>query len=246
MPRIAIIGGTGLSQVQDMKIVKRRVVSTPWGEPSAPVITGSLNGREAVFLPRHGTGHTIPPHEVNYRANLWALRELEVDFVVAVNAVGGITEPYPPGRIAVPHQVIDYTWGRPHTFFEGRASAVTHVDFTRPYDDGLRERLVTAGKAAGIDVYDGGVYGATQGPRLETAAEIDRMARDGCDMVGMTGMPEAALARELNMAYASCAISVNWAAGRGDGGDIHGEIAETLDAGMAQVRRLVGSLLSLA
>ena len=241
MTELAIIGGTGLSQLREMRIEQRQIVVTPWGEPSAPVLQGEIAGRRVTFLPRHGGEHTIPPHQVNYRANLWALRDLGVRQVIAVNAVGGIREDLQPGTLAVPDQVIDYTWGRSHTYFEGAERPVRHVDFTRPYSDAIRTRLIDAGARAGLAMVDGGTYGATQGPRLESAAEIARLARDGCAMVGMTGMPEAVLARELDLEYACCAVVVNRAAGCG--GDIHEDLDRYLDHGMAAVRLLLESLL---
>ena len=242
MSLLAVIGGTGLSELADLKIEQRRVVATPWGEPSAPVTFGELGGRRAAFLPRHGRGHTIAPHDVNYRANVWALKEVGATEVVAVNAVGGIRDDLLPGRLCVPDQIVDYTWGRPHTFFEGNDQPVRHADFTRPYSDVVRRMLLDAASRAGLDLVDGGTYGATQGPRLESAAEITRMVRDGCDMVGMTGMPEAALARELELEYACCAVVVNRAAGLGE--DILGELDRYLDLGMQSVRRLLEAVLS--
>ncbi len=242
MSLLAVIGGTGLSDLAGLEIGHRQVVATPWGEPSAPVLFGELAGRRAAFLPRHGRGHTIAPHEVNYRANVWALKEVGATAVVAVNAVGGIREDLTPGRLCVPDQVIDYTWGRGHTFFEGTDQPVRHADFTHPYSPGVRSRLLAAGLRAGLDVVDGGTYGATQGPRLESAAEIGRMARDGCDMVGMTGMPEAALARELELDYACCAVVVNRAAGLGE--DILGELDRYLEQGIGAVRALLEAVLA--
>ena len=242
MSLLAVIGGTGLSDLAGLEIGHRQVVATPWGEPSAPVLFGELAGRRAAFLPRHGRGHTIAPHEVNYRANVWALKEVGATAVVAVNAVGGIREDLTPGRLCVPDQVIDYTWGRGHTFFEGTDQPVRHADFTHPYAPGVRSRLLAAGARARLDVVDGGTYGATQGPRLESAAEIGRMARDGCDMVGMTGMPEAALARELELDYACCAVVVNRAAGLGE--DILGELDRYLEQGIGAVRALLEAMLA--
>jgi purine nucleoside phosphorylase len=194
-----------------------------------------------VFLPRHGSGHTLAPHEVNYRANVWALKDIGASEVIAVNSVGAIDTSLPPGGIAVPDQLIDYTWGRSHSFFEGAGQPVRHADFTEPYSARVRRRLLAAAARAGVPVMDGGVYGATQGPRLESRAEIDRMARDGCAMVGMTGMPEAGLARELDLEYACCAVVVNRAAGRGD--DIHTELARYLDEAIATVRRVLVTVL---
>jgi len=171
-------------------------VRTPYGEPSAPLTFGAIRGAPVVFLARHGDGHTIPPHQVNYRANLWALKEQGAREVVSVASVGGIRKNLGPGKIVVPHQILDYTWGRASTFFEGDA-AVKHVDFTEPYNAALRARLLAAARKSGEKAGGRAVYAATQGPRLESAAEIDRLERDGADIVGMTGMPEASLAREL-------------------------------------------------
>jgi 5'-methylthioinosine phosphorylase len=246
MPDIAIIGGTGLTTLEGLEIVRREVVHTPYGEPSGPLTHGVLNGKQVVFLARHGYGHTIPPHRINYRANVWALREVGVARVIAVAAVGGITPDMGPGMLAVPDQIIDYTWGRASTFFDKDLSHVTHVDFTYPYDQTLRELLLRAGAKAGVQIADGGVYGVTQGPRLETAAEINRMERDGCTIVGMTAMPEAVLAREMDLAYASCAVVANWAAGKGDGSVIEmAEIERTLKDGMEKVRRVLAALVPM-
>lgn len=238
MSEIAIIGGTGLTRLQGLDITHREVVHTPYGEPSGPLTHGELSGQEVVFLARHGYGHTIPPHRINYRANLWALRSMGVSRVIAVAAVGGIREDLRPGTLVIPHQIIDYTWGRAHTFFEDDLEGVVHVDFTDPYCPDLRGRLLAAGAHCDHRVADSGTYGATQGPRLESAAEIDRLERDGCDLVGMTGMPEAALARELELSYACCAVVANRAAGRGEA-DIHEEIEGNIRAGMEQVARLL-------
>jgi 5'-methylthioinosine phosphorylase len=237
-----IIGGTGLMTLEGLQLERRQTVGTPWGEPSAPLLHGRFAGRPVVFLPRHGSAHTIAPHEVNYRANIWALREAGVRQVIAVNAVGGIGARFAPGTLAIPDQLIDYSWGRAQTFSAGKGEPLQHIDFTEPYTAGLRARLLAAAARAGIDAHDGGVYGVTQGPRLETAAEIDRMARDGCDLVGMTGMPEAGLAREIGLEYACCAVVVNRAAGRGT--DIHGELAQWVETGMSAARRLIGEFLA--
>ncbi len=244
MANLAVIGGTGLTHLEGLEIIRREVVNTPFGEPSGTLVHGRLAGREVVFLARHGHGHTISPHKINYRANIWALKHIGVSQVVAVAAVGGIHPAMGPGRIVIPDQLVDYTYGRPHTFFETEAAPVTHIDFTQPYCEVLRQHLFQAGVSAGVEPYDGGVYAATQGPRLETAAEVNRLARDGCDLVGMTGMPEAALARELGLCYASCAVVANWAAGRDGGNPISlTQIEYTLQAGMVQVRQLLHALL---
>ncbi|MCK8516446.1 S-methyl-5'-thioinosine phosphorylase [Methylonatrum kenyense] len=240
---VAIIGGTGLTSLRNLEITHREVVHTPYGEPSGPITHGQLCGRQVMFLARHGYGHTIPPHRVNYRANLWALRHLGVDRLIAVAAVGGIAEEMGPGRLAIPDQIIDYTWGRQHTLFEDDLPHVTHVDFTHPYDRDLRRRLLAGAERAELSVMPAGTYGATQGPRLETAAEIRRLRRDGCDMVGMTGMPEAALARELGISYATCAVCANWAAGLGGEEISMDQIEQVLKGGMEQVRRLLAEMI---
>lgn len=214
---LAIIGGTGLTQLANMEIVRRQVVRTPYGEPSGALTFGRIERQEVVFLARHGYGHTIPPHRVNYRANLWALaREAKAEAIVSVASVGGIRTDLKPGSLLIPDQIIDYTWGRHVSFHEGGETPVVHIDFTEPYDSAMRARLLRAGEAAHLEIADGGVYAATQGPRLETAAEVNRLERDGADVVGMTGMPEASLARELEVPYASLCVVANWAAGRGN------------------------------
>ena len=213
---LGIIGGSGLSALDNLRIARHEPVSTPYGAPSSALAFGSIRGREVVFLPRHGERHAIPPHAVNYRANLWALHAVGAKNVMAVASVGGIRAHLPPGTLVVPHQILDYTHGREATFVTGSDGRLLHVDFTAPYCGELRERILAAAVKADQRAVDGATYAATQGPRLETAAEIDRLERDGADIVGMTGMPEAALARELELCYAALAIVVNPAAGRGD------------------------------
>jgi 5'-methylthioinosine phosphorylase len=217
---LAIIGGTGLYRLADLEAVEDAQPVTPYGAPSGPVRIGLLAGKRVAFLARHGEQHSLPPHKVNYRANLAALQALGARRVLALNTVGGITERFAPRVLACPDQLIDYTWGRISTFCEGdvdagRGGDVLHVDFGDPYTPALRADVLAAAARAGVAMVDGGCYGATQGPRLETKAEIARLRRDGCDLVGMTGMPEAALARELGLDYACLAIVANWAAGAG-------------------------------
>lgn len=239
MSELAIIGGTGLTKLADLCIARREVLHTPFGEPSGPFIHGEYCGTEVVFLARHGSGHTIPPHKVNYRANLWALQQIGVKKVIAVAAVGGIRQDMEPGQIAFPDQIIDYTYSRHQTFYERDLTHVVHVDFTEPYCPEMRDVLIAGSQALGIGAVENGVYGATQGPRLETAAEIDRLERDGCDIVGMTGMPETALARELELCYCTIAVVANWAAGRSPG-PIMGEVIDAnLKTGMARVKTLL-------
>lgn len=244
MSVVGVIGGSGLARLEGLEVTERLAVDTPFGRPSAPLVRGRLAGADTVFLARHGPGHTIPPHRVNYRANVWALREAGVSAIVAVAAVGGIDAALRPGVLAIPEQIVDYTWGRASTFFEDGLEDVVHVDFTHPYCPVLRARLLAAAGALGIECIDGGVYGATQGPRLESAAEIDRMERDGCTMVGMTGMPEAGLAREAGLDYAHCALSVNLAAGRGGEPLTMAVIGAHLETGMARVRALLPGVLA--
>jgi 5'-methylthioinosine phosphorylase len=212
---IAVIGGSGLTQLQNLEITHRKIVRTPFGEPAGPITFGEIKGHKLVFLARHGYGHTLAPHEINYRANMWALQAQGATDVIAVCTVGGIAAGLGAGAIVVPDQIIDYTWGRPSTYFEGAEQPVVHIDFTHPYDEGLRTLALNSATDAGISVVNAGTYAATQGPRLESKAEIDRFERDGATMVGMTGMPEAALARELKMGYVHIAVVVNPAAGRG-------------------------------
>jgi len=241
---LAIIGGSGLTKLANLEVGKRKVARTPYGEPSGALTYGRIGAREVLFLARHGYGHTIAPHEVNYRANLWALKQAGADAVVSVASVGGIRNDIWPGTLVLPHQVIDYTWGRASTFFEGPGAPVNHIDFTEPYSREMRARLLSAAAASGERIMDGGVYAATQGPRLETAAEINRLERDGADIVGMTGMPEAALAREIALEYAAIAVVANYAAGRGDSERAVplDRIEAVLDEAMGRVRRIIEKL----
>ena len=212
---LAIIGGTGVYALAELADVRAELPDTRYGMPSGPVRIGRYAGRRIAFLARHGEGHSVAPHRINYRANLAALQHVGARRVLALNTVGGITAACAPRALVCPDQLIDYTWGRISTLCEEPGTAVLHVDFGDPYTDALRTKLLDAARSTGVAVVDGGCYGATQGPRLETKAEIARMRRDGCDLVGMTGMPEAALARELGLDYACLAIVANWAAGAG-------------------------------
>lgn len=238
---LAIIGGTGLTQLANLEIAQRQVMRTPYGEPSGALTFGTIKQHEVVFLARHGYGHTIPPHKVNYRANIWALHEAGVKRVISVSSVGGISDALVPGVVVVPDQIIDYTHSRDATYFDRSERPVVHIDFTFPYTPDLRKRILTAAGMAGIPCVDGGVYAATQGPRLETLAEIARMERDGADMVGMTGMPEAVLARELGLDYATIAVVANDAAGRRSSREgIHLEsLPEVIPPAMARVRMIL-------
>jgi 5'-deoxy-5'-methylthioadenosine phosphorylase len=236
--KYGIIGGSGLTRLKDLQVYHREVVKTPFGEASAPLIHGKFGDVDLVFLPRHGNGHRLPPDRINYRANIWALKHLGIEEVIGIATVGGITAP--PDSLVIPDQLIDYTWGREQTFFDGVDGNVSHIDFTDPYCESLREKLIVAARDSGSTPLSGGVYGVTQGPRLETTAEIRRMKQDGCDLVGMTAMPEASLAREAGLCYATCALVVNWAAGIGDEGPISQELINRyLDKGMESIRRLI-------
>jgi 5'-deoxy-5'-methylthioadenosine phosphorylase len=239
---VAVIGGTGMNQWPGLEIREQRAIDTPYGLASAPLVFGSFASAPAVFLARHGEGHKIPPHAINYRANLWALREAGITHVIAIGAVGAIAPWFTPGSVAVPDDLIDYTSGRQHSYSEGGNSTLQHVEFTEPYSPLLRLALLDAAKASNVDAHDGGVLAVTQGPRLESAAEVRRLQRDGCDMIGMTGMPEAGLARELGLAYANLAVSVNWAAGFGSG-DIHAEIHQSIEQGMGRIRAILAAAL---
>lgn len=242
---IGIIGGTALADLAGLDAGAREVkVTTPYGKPSGPLLRGRLGERDACFIMRHGPGHQLAPHRINYRANIRALADAGCRYVIAIAAVGGITEPMHSGRIVIPHQIIDYSWGRAHSFYDDPAGGdLDHIDFTDPYAPQLRQALIRSASGLGLDPADRAVHGVTQGPRLETAAEIDRMERDGCDIVGMTGMPEAALAREAGLFYACCAVVVNKAAGRSGGTAIHSEIKATLAQGMRDTQQIIEAVL---
>jgi len=241
---LAIIGGSGLTQLSSLTGTRRIPGRTAFGEPSSPLTLGRIGAREVLFLARHGDGHRLAPHEINYRANIQALKDAGAVRIAAVATVGGIRAAFGPGTLVVPDQIIDYTWGRAATYFQGPGATVTHIDFTEPYSATLRRSILAAAAACGETVADGGCYGATQGPRLETAAEIIRMERDGADLVGMTGMPEAALAREAGLAYATIAVVANHAAGKGDSAHAISlpAIEATVKQAMQRVRRILEKL----
>ncbi|MBN8895724.1 MAG: S-methyl-5'-thioinosine phosphorylase [Rhodanobacter sp.] len=241
---LAVIGGSGLYNFPGLENAERHTVDTPYGPASGDIVVGDFAGKRIAFLARHGESHTLPPHRVNYRANVWALHSLGARRVVGVNAVGGIRDDMGPRVIVVPDQLIDYTHGRLTSYCDVEGAEVKHIDFSEPYAESLRRQLLDAARAAGVAAIDGGCYGATQGPRLETRAEIARMKRDGCDLVGMTGMPEAVLARELELDYACLALVANFAAGCGDEAEISiEEIFAHLAAATADVPRILAELL---
>lgn len=233
-PDIALIIGSGFESLVGEG--EEQHAETRFGSPSAPVRRLLLEGCPLLSIARHGERHSIPPHAINYRANLVALRDAGARSIVALNTVGAVSAVRDPGEIAIPEQLIDYTWGRAHTVFDGSDDVVEHIDFTEPFSRGLRQALLAA--AAGLDCFDGGVYAATQGPRLETAAEVDRLEREGVDYVGMTAMPEAAIARELGMDYACVAMIVNRAAGRGDL-PIHDDVEASTESARKVTMRLL-------
>ena len=241
--RLAIIGGTGFASVGNLKVIREHSVDTPFGSCSSVLKTVELEGVEVIILFRHGSPHRIPPHKVNYLANIWALHEVGITHVIGVTAVGGINRTASPKKIIIPDQIIDYTYDRKHTFFEQNPHQVTHIDFTEPFCHELREVMLLMAAETGLDVLAGATYGVTQGPRLETAAEIRRMARDGCDVVGMTAMPEASLAREMGICYAVCSLSINWAAGCGSSKEMINlaEMEKTIEQEMLAVRQLLGA-----
>lgn len=243
MTKIAIIGGTGLTSLHGLEVTGREIVQTPFGEPSGPLVSGILSGQKIYFLPRHGGGHTIPPHKINYRANIWALKNAGVEQVIAINAVGGIREDMQPGTLIVPDQIIDYTWSRTNSFFEEGLSKVVHIDFTYPFCETLRKSIISIAANNSIDVIKEGTYAATQGPRLETAAEVLRLEKDGCHLVGMTCMPEAALAKEKDLCYASISVVANLAAGKGSEALTMDVIEKNLNIGMERVRQLLEFLI---
>lgn len=242
---LAIIGGSGLNHLPILEETHRQFVRTPYGEPSCPMTLGTICGQPMVFLARHGHGHTIPPDHINYRANIYALRELGVTGIVAVGSVGSIHPVLGPGDLVIPDQLIDYTWGRASTFYGSEPGMSMHIDFTNPFSASLRSRLLGVSDVLGFNVRDGGVYACTQGPRLETAAEIRRLAGDGADVVGMTGMPEAVLARELSIPYAQLNVVANYAAGIGESanGIEFSALGPVLDQAMCRVRLLIEALV---
>lgn len=236
---LGIIGGSGLTEFPELKVIHEKKVETPYGDPSSAIILAELAGQELAFLARHGRPHVIAPHQINYRANIWALKEVGVKELVAVNAVGGISAAQHNAVISMPNQIIDYTYSREMTFCDHPEIDLLHVDFTYPYDESLRQYLIEAAQTVQLPILTEGVHAVTQGPRLETAAEIRRLARDGADIVGMTGMPEAALARELDLPFACIAIVVNRAAGLSDTLITLDDIHKVLDEGIVDIKKLL-------
>ncbi|MFT6123069.1 MAG: 5'-deoxy-5'-methylthioadenosine phosphorylase [Oleiphilaceae bacterium] len=240
---IGIIGGTGLTKLEGLEVLESKWVDTPFGEPSAALTFGRIAGKDLVFLARHGDPHKIPPHKVNYRANISALKQTGVSQIIAVNAVGGIHQSLGPSKVAIPDQIIDYTYGREHTIYDSNSEELDHIDFSFPYSQNVRLLLLSSASKVNVDALDGGTYGATQGPRLETSAEIAKYKRDGCDLIGMTGMPEAALAREFDIDYACLALSVNWAAGLSDSIITMDDIHQAIEQGMGKIHKILTAFI---
>ena len=245
MNKFAIIGGSAVPHFKKMQIIREETVLTPFGETSAPLLYGKFANQDFVFLDRHGQTRTTPPHKINYRANMWALQQAGVAHVIGISIVGGIRSDMTPGHFAFPDQLIDYTYNRPSTFFDEDFNFSRHIDFTYPYCPKLHGLMVDSAQELNLDFSDDATYGVTQGPRFETVAEINRLERDGCDIVGMTAMPEAALARELDMNYASIAIVGTKAAGRSDGFNVDiKKIKEVVEGSMEQMYELLQSVVS--
>jgi len=245
--KIAVIGGTGLySMMDDFEMTHQEIINTPYGETSGPLVFGQLQGKEVVFLARHGFTHRLPPHRINYLANIWMLKKVEVEKIISVNAVGSINQNCAPESMVIPDQIIDYSWGREHTFYAEDLTRVVHIDFTHPYTESLRQTLIQAGKNCESNLIDGAVYACTQGPRLETAAEVKRLGKDGCDLIGMTGMPEAALARELSIDYASISVVANWAAGINGDEISMDQIERHMQKGMEKVKKLIAEAVRIS
>lgn len=235
---IAVIGGSGVYALDYLTDVQTTVVSTPYGK-SPEIVLGKLANRNVAFLPRHGKKHTAPPHLVNYRANLWALRELGVKRVLATTASGSLRSRMRPGDLVLLDQFVDFTKRRPMTFYEGGKGGVVHVDVTEPYCPELRKILRETARALKIKLHPRATYGCTEGPRFETAAEIQALRRLGCDLVGMTNVPECILARELELCYAAIAVVTNFAAGISKTKLTHEEVAELMAKNIERVKSLI-------
>jgi 5'-methylthioinosine phosphorylase len=241
MKTLGIIGGTGMDQWGDPEAV--HTLDTPYGLPSSALQEFHSGGARIIFLARHGEAHNIPPHAVNYRANCWAMKRIGVDHLLGVNAVGAIRAGINESDLVVPDQIVDYTWGREHTISDSGDVPLIHADFEFPYDSRLRKMLVAAAASSGVQIHDGGTHGVAQGPRFESAAEVKRMQRDGCDVVGMTAMPEVAIARELGLDFAGLCVISNIASGLSDEPVNHQDILVVLKTAMDNARTLIRALL---
>jgi 5'-methylthioadenosine phosphorylase len=243
MPEFGVIAGSGIYHMPELEIINSVKLRSPYGEPSDIFRIGRLSGKEVAFLPRHGSMHHIPPHRINYRANIWGFRELGVKKILTIGATGGISKKMRPGAIIVLDQIIDMTSGRDATFYD--EDEVVHIDFTEPFCPNLRKALIDAAAKTGTTVVKKGTYIAVNGPRLETAAEIKAFARHGADVVGMTGMPEAVLARELEICLAGLAVVTNAAAGLTEGKLTATEVVEAMKSSTEQIKALLKAFFSL-
>ncbi|NMB26116.1 MAG: S-methyl-5'-thioadenosine phosphorylase [Firmicutes bacterium] len=241
MARLALIGGTGVYDPSMLANIREEVVSTDYG--SVQVSIGSFQGVEVVFMQRHGAGHTVPPHMINYRANIMALKELGVTKIVATSAVGSLNEAMKPGDFVLLNQFIDFTKNRPFTFFDGKDGTVVHTDFTTPYCGQMRQLILGAAQDLRLDVHAQGCYVCVEGPRFETPAEIVAFGRLGGDVVGMTNVPEVVLAREAGICYAVIAMVTNYAAGISPTPLTHEEVVEVMQVNARSMRDLVMAVL---
>lgn len=244
MIEIGIIAGSGLQELGCEEIVETITLETPFGEPSDLYRICSISGAKAAFLPRHGIPHHIPPHKINYRANIWGFKKLGIRKVISINAVGGIKEGLKPGVIVIPDQVFDMTHGRENTFFD--KDEVVHIDLTEPFCKGLRELLFCAAENIGIPLVRSGTYACTNGPRLETGAEIRYFSTIGADIVGMTVMPEASLAREAEICYASISVVTNYAAGISKSKLTTEEVIDTMRSSIQKIGLLLKEFILLS
>lgn len=244
MSKIGLIGGSGLYDIQGFVLKQKKSITTPFGKPSDQYLIGKIGKTDIVFLPRHGKKHNIPPHMINYRANIWGFRKLGVDRIISISAVGGIRKGLRPGDIVVLDQTMDMTRNRKSTFYDGKGGVV-HIDFTEPYCPELRRIILKAGKDAGVPVKNGGNYVAVEGPRLETASEIKSFKLLGGDVVGMTGMPEASLAREVAICYTGISVVANYAAGISKTKLTVPEVMKVMHASTETLKRLLKKTFSL-
>lgn len=240
-----IIGGTGLDKIEGLTVEKYEPIETPYGETSEPLTFGSFGNQKIIFLARHGKNHSIPPHLINYQANIWGLHSAGVKNLIAINTVGSIKTEFMPGDFVFPNQIIDYTYCRKNTFSDGVKKSVNHIDFTYPFDDNLRNQFSKISNLLKLKNHVNAVYASVQGPRLESAAEINRYENDGVNIVGMTGMPEASLAREIGLNYAIICPVANHAAGRGlnKAGITHEEISVNSEKMSKNIANLIKGII---
>ncbi|MGB9715778.1 MAG: S-methyl-5'-thioadenosine phosphorylase [Thermodesulfovibrionales bacterium] len=243
MPKIGIIGGSGLYDIPGLIIREHRKITTPFGDPSDSYIIGEYSGSEIIFLPRHGLKHQFPPHKINYRANIWGFKELGVERILSISAVGGINPVLKPGIFVVPDQIVDMTKKRESTFYDG--DEVVHIDFTEPFCPELRNIAIKAGEESGIELQKSGTYVCVDGPRLETRAEIRIFKKMDIDIVGMTVMPEATLAREAELCFACIAIVTNYAAGITGKKLTTTEVIEVMKGSLIKIESFIKNIIYL-